>query len=117
MSKKFIGQKVIENEKSAYWNFFFLIIADIKPARRHGADKKDVERDRSPNSDYFDRGRDVTRYPVDPNGPSIRSIVPFRYFFFGGVTRVMLMYLLIFFSFSELLIHLQVLQIEQMTVK
>ncbi|EEB10000.1 conserved hypothetical protein [Pediculus humanus corporis] len=51
---------------------------DIRPARRHGSDKKEVERDRSPNSDYFDRGRDVTRYPVDPNAPPVRSSVPFR---------------------------------------
>ncbi|KAK6630681.1 hypothetical protein RUM44_002850 [Polyplax serrata] len=52
---------------------------DIKPARRHVVDKKETERDRSPNSDYFDRGRDVTRYPVDPNAPPIRaSTLPLR---------------------------------------
>lgn len=52
---------------------------DVRPARRHGVDKKEAERDRSPVNDYFDRGRDVTRYPVDPNAPPPRAVsAPFR---------------------------------------
>ncbi|KAL0271558.1 UNVERIFIED_CONTAM: hypothetical protein PYX00_008615 [Menopon gallinae] len=44
---------------------------DVRPARRHGNDKE-VKRDRSPINDYFDRGRDVTRYPVDASAPPAR---------------------------------------------
>lgn len=59
----------------------FITISDVRPARRHGNDNKEVKRDRSPINDYFDRGRDVTRYPVDPNTPPTRVSpgAPYRF--------------------------------------
>lgn len=77
MEKKLVSNsKSFIHQKHFYNIFYFCIVLDVRPARRHGADKKEVERDRSPVSDYFDRGRDVTRYPVDPNAPPPRAAAP-----------------------------------------
>lgn len=90
-------------------------------------DKKETERDRSPNSDYFDRGRDVTRYPVDPNAPPIRaSTLPLRCNFYllnifeviYSVSKVIkCSKLTATFLFSGHPIQLQLYLTEQMTVK
>lgn len=81
MGRKLVSYlKLYFNEEKPTKFFFIPLKSDVRPARRHGVDKKEAERDRSPVNDYFDRGRDVTRYPVDPNGPPARSIsAPYRW--------------------------------------